>query len=133
MALQVNIADDKIDNLSIEAQATLKEQIERYANDIIKEANLVEEGHREHGASTEITSNIILQAVRSYRIHRNKKTKRYLLYLKILSTLTLWLSGFLFDTMRSQNDSKVLFWASVIVLIIAVATTVLQFVNEERE
>lgn len=43
MAVQVNIDDNKIDNFSDGAQTTLKKQMEKYADDIIKEANLIEE------------------------------------------------------------------------------------------
>ena len=64
VAVQVNIDDNKIDNFSDGAQTTLKKQMEKYADDIIKEANLIEEAIREDGANTEITSNIVLQAVR---------------------------------------------------------------------
>ena len=56
MAVQVNIDDNKIDNFSDGAQTTLKKQMEKYADDIIKEANLIEEAIREDGANTEITS-----------------------------------------------------------------------------
>ena len=58
VAVQVNIDDNKIDNFSDGAQTTLKKQMEKYADDIIKEANLIEEAIREDGANTEITSNI---------------------------------------------------------------------------
>jgi len=37
VAVQINIVDDKVDNFSDEAQTTLKKQIEKYADDIIKE------------------------------------------------------------------------------------------------
>lgn len=60
VAVQVNIDDNKIDNFSDGAQTTLKKQMEKYADDIIKEANLIEEAIREDGANTEITSNIVL-------------------------------------------------------------------------
>ena len=60
VAVQVNIDENKIDNFSDGAQTTLKKQMEKYADDIIKEANLIEEAIREDGANTEITSNIVL-------------------------------------------------------------------------
>ncbi len=63
MAVQVNIDDNKIYNFFDSARITLKKQMDKYADDIIKEANLIEEAIREDGANTEITSNIVLQAV----------------------------------------------------------------------
>ena len=59
MAVQINIDENKIDNFSDGAQTTLKKQMEKYADDIIKEANLIEEAIREDGANTEIRNNIV--------------------------------------------------------------------------
>lgn len=48
-------------------------KVEKYANASIKEANLVEEGIREEGTNSEITSNIVLQAVRKNKNFTRKK------------------------------------------------------------
>ena len=50
VAVQVNIDENKIDNFSDGAKTTLEKQIEKYTDDIIKEANLIEEAIREDGA-----------------------------------------------------------------------------------
>lgn len=73
MAVQVNIDDNKIYNFFDSARITLKKQMDKYADDIIKEANLIEEAIREDGANTEITSNIVLQAVRKKKSNLSKK------------------------------------------------------------
>lgn len=132
MAVQVNIDDNKIDNFSVGAQTTLKKQIEKYADDIIKEANLIEEALREDGASTEITSNNVLQAVRKNKTNHNKKTNRSLLITKIVSSLSLLVTGFLFDSAGYQ-DNVIKLIAFIICLIVASVSTVLQFVLEDRE
>lgn len=132
MAVQINIVDDKVDNFSDEAQTTLKKQIEKYADDIIKEANLIEEGIREDGASTEITSNIVLQAVRKNKTYHNKKSNKTLLITKIVSALSLLITGFLFDSSGYQNNKMGLI-AFVICLIVASVSTILQFVFEDKE
>jgi hypothetical protein len=132
VAVQINIVDDKVDNFSDEAQTTLKKQIEKYADDIIKEANLIEEGIREDGASTEITSNIVLQAVRKNKTYHNKKSNKTLLITKIVSALSLLITGFLFDSSGYQNNKMGLI-AFVICLIVASVSTVLQFVFEDKE
>lgn len=62
--------------------------MEKYADDIIKEANLIEEAIREDGANTEITSNIILQAVRKNKSNSSKKPNRPLLIAKIISVFS---------------------------------------------
>lgn len=132
MAVQVNIDDNKIDNFSDGAQTTLKKQMEKYADDIIKEANLIEEAIREDGANTEITSNIVLQAVRKNKSNPSKKPNRFLLITKIISSFSLLITVFLFDSSGYQNNVSKLI-AFVVCLIVASVSTVLQFVFEERE
>lgn len=68
MAVQVNIDENKIDNFSDGAKTTLEKQIEKYTDDIIKEANLIEEAIREDGASAEITSNIVFKPLERIKI-----------------------------------------------------------------
>ena len=80
MALQVNIDNDKIDNFSSDAKAELVKQLEKYGDNIVKEANLIEEVLREDGASTEITSNIVILAVRKSKVP-SKKSIAKLCYL----------------------------------------------------
>ena len=83
MAVQVNIDDNKIDNFSDGAQTTLKKQMEKYADDIIKEANLIEEAIREDGANTEITSNIVLQLLERIKVIRVKNLVGFYLLQKL--------------------------------------------------
>lgn len=130
--IQINVDEDEIDNLSSDAQITLTKQIEKYTNDIIKEANLIEEVIREDGASTEITSNIILQAVRKNKTVRNKKSSKSLLITKIVSVFSLLITGFLFDSSGYENNMLGLI-AFVISLIVASVSTVLQFIFEDKE
>lgn len=132
VAVQVNIDDNKIDNFSDGAQTTMKKQMEKYADDIIKEANLIEEAIREDGANTEITSNIVLQAVRKNKSNPRKKPNQVLLITKIISSFSLLITGFLFDSSGYQNNVLKLI-AFVVCLIVASVSTVLQFVFEERE
>lgn len=132
MALQVEIDEGKIDNFSTGAQSTLKQQVERYADDIIKEANLIEEAIREDGAGTEITGNIVLQAVRRSKTSQPKKSNLFLLIAKIVSAFSLLLTGFLFDSSGYQ-DNAIKLISFIVVLIVASVSTVLQFVYEDRE
>ena len=62
--IQVNIDEKKVDNFTDQARDKLKEQMGKYADNIIKESNLIEESIREDGAIAEITSTIVMQAVR---------------------------------------------------------------------
>ena len=73
MKINFDIPDNQVDNLSPSAKTTLKDEVKKYTNSVIKEANLIEEGFREDGASEEITSTTIIQAVRKNKIHKRKK------------------------------------------------------------
>lgn len=132
LAVQVNIDENKIDNFSDGAKTTLEKQIEKYTDDIIKEANLIEEAIREDGASAEITSNIVLQAVRKNKNNHNRKANTSLIIIKIVSAFSLLITGFLFDSTGYQDNILKLV-AFVVCLIIASVSTVLQFVFEERK
>ena len=131
MAVQVNIDENKINNFSNGARSILKRQIEKYADDIIKEANLIEEAIREDGASTEITSNIILQAVRRSKSNSRKKHNYFQIIIKIISALSTLITGFLFDSSGYQNNYFKLI-AFIIFLVMATISTVLQFVFEDK-
>lgn len=132
MSLQVNINDDKINNFSNDALLEFEKQLEKYGDNIIKEANLIEEADRVDGASTEITSNIVLQAVRKNKISNTKKINKTLIVVKIISVFSLLLTGFLFDSSgyKEETVKLVLF---ITCLIIASVSTVLQFVFEDKE
>lgn len=131
MAVQVNIDENKINNFSNGARSILKRQIEKYTDDIIKEANLIEEAIREDGASTEITSNIILQAVRRSKNNSRKKHNYFQIIIKIVSALSTLITGFLFDSSGYQNNYFKLI-EFIIFLVIATISTVLQFVFEDK-
>jgi len=131
VAVQVNIDENKINNFSNGARSILKRQIEKYTDDIIKEANLIEEAIREDGASTEITSNIILQAVRRSKNNSRKKHNYFQIIIKIVSALSTLITGFLFDSSGYQNNYFKLI-AFIIFLVIATISTVLQFVFEDK-
>ncbi|MBQ2970951.1 MAG: hypothetical protein IJE16_00200 [Ruminococcus sp.] len=132
MSLQVNIDDNKINNFSPDAKIELKKQINKYSDNIIKESNLIEEANREVGAEVVITSNIVLQAVRKNKIPSKKRTNKTLLIMKIISSFTLLLTGFLFDKEGYEGEltNLIIF---IIILITACTTTVLQFVLEDKE
>lgn len=131
MALQVNIDDDKIDNFSNDAKLELSNQLKKYGNNIIKESNLIEEVIREDGASKEITSNIVIQAVRKSKI-QHKKHNKVLLFLKIASWLFMLITGFLFDIDGYAGATGKLI-GFIICLVFASVSTVLQFVYEDKE
>ena len=127
--LQVQITDEQMDNMSEKAKEELVSQLSTYAERIIKEANLIEEGNREDGANREITSSIVKQAVRKYKSNVPTKKENGLVVLKVFSAFSLLITGFLFDA-NGYQDNIIKLILFIIALIVASVSTVLQFVRE---
>lgn len=104
--MNVHIDDTNLVNLSGGAKEKLCEQTKEYADELLKEANLIEEGNRAVGAQSEITSNIIMQAanVKKSRYFAENKPPIWLKIAKIVSTLSCLVTGFLFDTNGYQDN-----------------------------
>ncbi len=127
--LQVQITDEQMENMSEKAKEELVSQLSTYAESIIKEANLIEEGNREDGANREITSSIVKQAVRKYKSNVPTKKENGLVVLKVFSAFSLLITGFLFDA-NGYQDNIIKLILFIIALIVASVSTVLQFVRE---
>lgn len=128
--IQVNIDEKKVDNFTDQARDTFKEQMGKYADNIIKESNLIEESIREDGANAEITSTIVMQAVRKYKSDTRKKPSNNRWIIRAVSSFSTLITGFLFDVSGyGHNFTKLIFF--IICLIIASVSTVIQFVLEE--
>lgn len=130
--IQINIDENKVDNFTDQARDTLKEQMGKYADNIIKESNLLEESIREDGANAEITSTIVMQAVRKYKSDTRKKPSNNRWIIRVVSTFSTLITGFLFDASGyGHNFMKLIFF--IICLIIASVSTAIQIVLEEKE
>jgi len=127
--LQVQITDEQMENMSEKAKEELVSQLSTYAERIIKEANLIEEGNREDGANREITSSMVKQAVRKYKSNVPTKKENGLVVLKVFSAFSLLITGFLFDA-NGYQDNIIKLILFIIALIVASVSTVLQFVRE---
>lgn len=133
MRISFDIPDDQVDNLSSSAKTTLEGEIKKYTDSVIKEANLIEQGFREDGASEEITSSTIIQAVRKSKIHKRKKSSKTMtILIKSAASVTAFIAGVLTDLDAMQKSS----FRTILVLIffaLACFTGILQFVDEEKE
>lgn len=129
--IQVKIDEKKVDDFTDQARDTLIDQIGKYADNIIKESNLIEESIREDGANAEITSTIVMQAVRKYKSDTRKKpSNRWII--RVVSTFSTLITGFLFDASGyGHNFVKLIFF--IISLIIASVSTAIQIVLEQKE
>lgn len=134
MEIKYEIADDKIRNFTDSAKSRLQEQSQKYTIEIINEAEKVEELVRENGASTEITENIIFQAVRRNKTEKRKNIK--IIVLRIVAEVLLFVSGLMFIPEMFITSEKTLnleyFIAFIIITFIAfVITIVTYFVGGE--
>lgn len=94
MEIKYEIPDDKVRSFTGSAKRRLQEQAQKYTLEIISEAEKVEELIRENGASTEITDNIIFQAVRRNRTEKKKNLK--IVLVRVLAEILLFISGLMF-------------------------------------
>lgn len=132
MNFNIEINNTNLANLSKGAISKLQEQTQEYANDLLKEAALIEEGDRQEGANSEITSNIIMRAV-SVRRNRNsieKKTPGWIVVCKFISTISWAITGFLFDPTGYQDNFAGLI-SFVICLAIACISTAFELFREK--
>lgn len=134
MEIKYEIADDKIRNFTDSAKSRLQEQSQKYTLEIISEAEKVEELIRENGASTEITDNIIFQAVRRNKTERKKSIKTILI--RIAAEILLFISGLMFIpemfiTKESTFNLGYFVAFAMVTLIALVATIVTYFIGGE--
>lgn len=131
MEIKYYIDDNKLQNFTNEAKSKLIEQSREHTIDIIKEAENVEESLREYGATSEITGNIIFQAVRTLRRHPTKKFKWVTNILKIFSELLLFFAGCLFDQENFAKNTTQFYWFFAVFFIAAILTIALHFQEGE--
>lgn len=132
--IKYEIADNKVCNFTDSAKSRLREQALKYTLEIISEAEKVEELIRENGASTEITDNIIFQAVRRNKTERKKSIK--IILVRIVSELLLFVSGLMFlPEMFITSDKSFnlgyFITFSIVTLIALVATISTYFIGGE--
>lgn len=134
MEIKYEIADDKIRNFTDSAKSRLQEQSQKYTLEIISEAEKVEELIRENGASTEITDNIIFQAVRRNKTEKKKSIKTILI--RIAAEILLFVSGLMFMPemfITAENTFNLGYFVTfaIVTLIALVATIVTYFIGGE--
>ena len=134
MEIKYEIADDKIRNFTDSAKSRLQEQAQKYTLEIISEAEKVEEFIRENGASTEITDNIIFQAVTRNKTEKKKSIKTSLI--RIAAEILLFVSGLMFIpemfiTPENTFNLGYFFVFAIVTLTALVATIVTYFIGGE--
>ncbi|MCC5801846.1 hypothetical protein [Rossellomorea vietnamensis] len=126
MPLRVDIPDDSLEYLTSEAKDELKTSILKYNDDIVNEAGRLEATIRST-ETPEITRHFIKEAVigqkNPYRINKTLKKETYL---QLCSTITIFISGLIFD-FDQFKESSILLIIFLFMFSIALITTVLSF------
>lgn len=130
MPTNIVVEDNRLQSLSEDAKIKLKDEVDVYINQVISEANLIEETLREKGAKKEITSTHIMQAVRKGQRNIKKATPWYIKICKVVSPISLTALGALYDSSNALNNARGIWFT--IVLLISVITTILQYIKEEK-
>lgn len=130
MEIRYDIPDSKVSNFTEDAKNRLQEQSQKYTLEIINEAEKVEELIRENGASTEITDNIIFQAIRRNKTGKKKNIKKIIV--GIIADIMLFISGLMFNPemfITSKNTFNLNYFVifAIITLVALVATIVTYF------
>lgn len=133
MEIKYEISDTKVVNFTEDAKKRLQEQSQKYTLEIINEAEKVEELIRENGASTEITDNIIFQAVRRNKTGKKKNVKK--IVIRIVAEILLFISGLMFIPelfITSKNTFNLYYFAAfAMITIIALIATIITYFWEE--
>lgn len=130
MQFKININDDKTEKLTPEAVKTLEQQAGVFCQETLEEALRIEEGSREDDAVKEITSSIIVRAVKKRNIAVKKSRPWWRKLLKLLSIGSSGIAGAMFDK-NGYNGDKISFYIFLVALCIAIITTVLDCVIED--
>lgn len=133
MEIKYEIVDDKVRNFTDSAKNRMQEQAQKYTLDIISEAEKIEKLNRENGASSEITDNIIFQAVRRNKIEKRKSIKNILI--QITAEIFLFISGLMFMpekfiTAENTFDLGYFIIFAIVTSVALITTIVTYFIGE---
>src|SRR5680860_1429373 len=130
MKLEIDIKDEKVENLSPPAETRLKTVVSKYSNDILDEASRIETT-RNSGHSPEITATIIDDAVdfnKRFRVRKKNSTPKIIaLIIAFISTV---LTGGLFKT-EKFNEPKYLI-PFLVVFLISIIANIYIFLNDNN-
>lgn len=129
MEIKFEIDNNKVQNFTDGAKNRLSLQAQKYTEDVINEAEKVEELLRENGASPEITENIVFQAIRRNRTPIKHRRKWGITIIKILSELLLFISGLMFNQ-EALSTNIVYFSVFSLVFISALIITIIMHVKD---
>lgn len=131
MKIEIDISDEKLQNLSPTAKTEIGKVCKAYVEEVLDEASRIEESRRTTTANPEVTAAIINDAVvfaKNYGI-RKKKPKR-LIFMQILAFVASTFTGGLFDTDKFKETWFVIIF--LVVFLVAIVSTVYLILNDNN-
>jgi hypothetical protein len=131
MKIEINISDDKLQNLSTTAKTEISKVSKSYIEDVLDEASRIEESRRTTNGNPEITAAIINDAVvfaKNYGIRKKKPKKQ--IFMQILAFVASTFTGGLFDTDKFKDTGYVLLF--LVIFLVAVVATVYLILNDNN-
>jgi hypothetical protein len=123
MPLQLTISDQATQYLNEQARLVARERVERYADDVLKEAGRLEAAASGAGGDPEITSSMVRDAdLLLRRGYRKPPRNRWLIAAQLVAPLGGILTGFLGQTDFLQKPGLLVLFIAV--LTITIITTV---------
>lgn len=131
MKIEIDISDDKLQNLSPTAKTEISKVSKSYIEDVLDEASRIEESRRTTTGNPEVTAAIINDAVvfaKNYGI-RKRKPKRQI-FMQIVAFVASTFTGGLFDTDKFKDAWYVILF--LVIFLIAVVATVYLILNDNN-
>ncbi|WP_405131671.1 hypothetical protein MHB43_08040 [Paenibacillus sp. FSL H8-0317] len=133
MPLRIEIPDQKLEFLTDEAKEELKKSVTNFSDGILKEAGRIEVSIRNDSNSRpEITRHLVQEAVTYQKsiFRKNSASKKYRIT-QLVSALSLFFSGIMFDFEEFQKNSTLLIFFFILASI-AVLSTFYLFLGREE-
>lgn len=131
MKIEIDISNDKLQNLSTTAKTEISKVSKSYIEDVLDEASRIEESRRTTTGSPEVTAAIINDAVifaKNYGI-RKRKPRRYIL-MQIVAFISSIFTGGLFDTDKFKDTRYVILF--LVIFLVAVVSAVYLILNDNN-
>jgi len=120
MPCEIPVADEDMRYLTDQAQEELLRLGKDYTRKLLKEASRLEAARRTHQGDPEITRTMLKDAALLLgRYPQKSKRPWWFILIQVVSSISVWVTGFLFDLDQLQQDK---YWLAGFVLSVVIAS-----------
>ena len=131
MEINIKIPEKFAKSLSPDAQSALTKYAKNYSIEVIKEANLIEQGLSINGDGKEVTKSMIDLAAQKRKLPKKKLSIKGII-IKAAAAFSALLTGFFCDIEKLQNSKCALILFFILLIATCISNMIL-FVYEEKE